>query len=44
MSLMWNTDLLESVDKNFGVNLGKKEFPADKQFIIWWMNLEQRDS
>jgi hypothetical protein len=27
-------DLLESVGENFYVNV-TKEFPADKQFIIW---------
>jgi hypothetical protein len=25
----------ESVGENFGVNSVKKEFPADKQFVIW---------
>jgi hypothetical protein len=29
------TDLLESVGENVDVNFGPKEFPADKQFIIW---------
>jgi hypothetical protein len=33
-------DLLESVGENFVM----KEFPADKQFKIWWINLEQRDT
>jgi hypothetical protein len=28
-------DLLESVGENFDVNFMMKEFPADKQFIIW---------
>jgi hypothetical protein len=37
-------DLLESVGENFDVNFVMKEFPADKQFIIWWINLEQQDS
>jgi hypothetical protein len=37
-------DLLESVGENFDVNFVMKEFPADKQFVIWWINLEQRDS
>jgi hypothetical protein len=41
---MRNTDLLESVDENFDVNLLIKRFPADKQFTIWWLNLEKRDS
>jgi hypothetical protein len=41
---MWNTDLLESVSENFYVNFMMKEFLADKQFIIWWINLEQWDS
>jgi hypothetical protein len=31
-----NTDLLESVGENFVM----KEFPADKQFTIWWINLD----
>jgi hypothetical protein len=35
---------LESASKNFDVNFVVKEFPADKQFTIWWINLEQRDS
>jgi hypothetical protein len=39
-----NTDLLESVGENFDVNFVMKEFPADKQFIIRWINLEQQDS
>jgi hypothetical protein len=29
-------DLLESVGENFDVNFMMKEFPADKQFPIWW--------
>jgi hypothetical protein len=33
-----------SVDENFDVNFVMKEFPADKQFIIWWIYLEQLDS
>jgi hypothetical protein len=37
---MWNTALLQSVSENFMM----KEFPADKQFIIWWINLDQQDS
>jgi hypothetical protein len=41
---MWNMDLLESVGKNFDVNIMMKELPTDKQFIIWWINLDQRDS
>jgi hypothetical protein len=36
---MWNTGLQESVGENFMT----KEFPAEKQFTIWWLNLEQRD-
>jgi hypothetical protein len=43
MTPTWNTDLLESVGKHFSINFMMKEFPADKQFIIWWINLEQRD-
>jgi hypothetical protein len=35
MALMLNTDLLESVSKNLDVNFVMKEFPAEKQFIIW---------
>jgi hypothetical protein len=35
-----NMDLLESVDVNFGM----KEFSADKQFTIWRIILEHRDS
>jgi hypothetical protein len=37
-------DLLESVSKNFDANFVVKEFPADKQFTIWWINLVQQDS
>jgi hypothetical protein len=37
-------DLLESVGKNVDINFMMKEFPADKQFTIWWINLEQWDS
>jgi hypothetical protein len=40
MTPMWNTNLLESVGENFDVNFVMKEFPADKQFIIWQINLE----
>jgi hypothetical protein len=40
---MWNTNLLESVGESFDVDFAMKEFPADKQFIIWWINLEQPD-
>jgi hypothetical protein len=43
MTFMWNMDLLESVSGNFNVNFVIKEFPADKQFTVWWINLE-RDS
>jgi hypothetical protein len=35
-----NTDPLENVDINFMM----EEFPADNQFTIWWINLDQRDS
>jgi hypothetical protein len=35
----WNMDLLESVGRNFDVNFMMKEFPADRQFTIWWINL-----
>jgi hypothetical protein len=28
-------DLLETVGEKFDVNFVMKEFPADKQFIIW---------
>jgi hypothetical protein len=38
-----NTDRLENVDENFDANFVMTEFPADKQFIILWINLEQRD-
>jgi hypothetical protein len=38
----WNTDLLESVSENVDVNFAMKV--PSKQFIIWWINLEQRDS
>jgi hypothetical protein len=41
---MWNTDLLESVGENFYLNFVMQKFPADKQFIILRINLEQRDS
>jgi hypothetical protein len=34
-------DLLESVGENFDVNFVLKEFPSDKQFIIWRINLER---
>jgi hypothetical protein len=40
----WNMDLLESVGELFNVNFLKKEFPADKQFTIRWINLEWWDS
>jgi hypothetical protein len=40
MTPMWNTDLLESVGKNFDVNFVMKEFPAQ----FGEQNLEQRDS
>jgi hypothetical protein len=43
MPPMWNTDLLESVGKNYDVNFVMKEFPAEKQFTTWWINIE-RDS
>jgi hypothetical protein len=36
--------MLESVGENFDINFMIKEFPADKQFILWWINLEQRMS
>jgi hypothetical protein len=35
MTRMRNMDLLEIVGENFYVNFVMKEFPADKQFIIW---------
>jgi hypothetical protein len=38
-----NMDLLESVGENFDVNFVMEEFRADKQSIIWYINLE-RDS
>jgi hypothetical protein len=41
---MWNMDLLESVGENFNKNFMPKKLPAQKQFTIWWINLEQRDS
>jgi hypothetical protein len=44
MTPMWNTDLLESVSENLDVIFVIKEFPADKQFVIWWLNLEQWES
>jgi hypothetical protein len=37
-------DLLESVGENIDVYFVMKEFPADKQFTVWWINLDQRDS
>jgi hypothetical protein len=37
-------DVLESISKNFDINVVMKEFPADTQFTIWWINLEQQDS
>jgi hypothetical protein len=36
--------LLESVGENFDVNFMMKEFPADKQFTILWINLDEQDS
>jgi hypothetical protein len=36
-------DLQASVGENFDVNFAMKEFLADRQFIIGWINLEQRD-
>jgi hypothetical protein len=33
-------DLLQSVGENYVM----KEFPADKQYTISWINLDQRDS
>jgi hypothetical protein len=44
MTPTWNTDVLESVGKNLDVNFVVKVFPADKQFTIWWINLEWWDS
>jgi hypothetical protein len=41
---MWNTDLLKIGSENLNVDIVMKEFPADKQFTIWWINLEQLDS
>jgi hypothetical protein len=41
---MWNMGLLESVSENLNINFVKKEFPAGKQFTIWWINLDQQDS
>jgi hypothetical protein len=38
MTPMWNTDLPESVSENFMM----KEFPADKQFIIWWLLIDKK--
>jgi hypothetical protein len=37
-------DLLESVGKNFDINFMMNMFPADKQFIVWSINLEQQGS
>jgi hypothetical protein len=28
-------DMLESVGENFDVNFVMKEFPSNKQFIVW---------
>jgi hypothetical protein len=44
MTAMGNTDLLESVGENFDVNFVMKEFSEAKQFTIWRINLEKRDS
>jgi hypothetical protein len=44
MTPMWNMDLLESAGENFDINFVMKEFPADKQISIWWINLVQWDS
>jgi hypothetical protein len=44
MTPMWNTDLTETVGENFVVNFVMKEFAADKQFTILWINLDRRDS
>jgi hypothetical protein len=33
---------LESVSENVDVNFVMKEFPADKQFTIWWINLIEK--
>jgi hypothetical protein len=30
--------------RKFRPNFVMKEFPAEKQFTIWWLSLEQRDS
>jgi hypothetical protein len=36
--------LLESVGENFDVNSMMKEFPANKQFTVLWINLDQLNS
>jgi hypothetical protein len=41
---MWDMDLLESVGENFDIDFMTKEFPEDKEFTIWWINLDQRNS
>jgi hypothetical protein len=43
MTPIWSMDLLESVGENFDINFMMKELPADKQFTICWINLEQWD-
>jgi hypothetical protein len=40
MTPTWNTDLLKSVGGNFDISFVMKEFPADKRFTIWWINLD----
>jgi hypothetical protein len=36
---LWNTYLLESISKNVDIIFVMKEFPADKQCTVWWINL-----
>lgn len=43
MTPVWNMNQLERVSKYFNVNSGMKEFPADKQFTIWWISIDQHD-
>jgi hypothetical protein len=43
MTATCNKDLLESGGENFDINFMMREFPPDKQLVLWLMNLQQRN-
>jgi hypothetical protein len=40
---LYGIQICQEVSENFYVNFFIKEFPAEEQFTIWWINVYQWD-